>query len=568
MNCIFGDVAYVWGSFYSCQVTSLENSNNNIIITEQIGTHILIKNDNDVKAINIINTITKFIPANLGLLFNLTVFRMYNTQLIKFKAEDFNNMENLEYLDLHSNKLTTIPINAFSNLRKLKQIHLSSNGIEELQNGLFNSNVDMETINVFGNKIKFLGSGIFDRLEKLKKVDMNSNICMAKVYQGTTEILQIKQDMQIQCKHPNDAMDVKLTEISAEIKTEFVEISGMIKKLVKATDESNENNNLRAELIELKKKQKNYEILMNEKLNNLQRENNKLHLELFLAKDLKNEFEIDKSSVRRLDFFNVKCNFEKITEGYSCVTNEFIISHRDMIIKEVIGTHLMSNTNVNVTELKIANTSMLFWSNKIFNTFPAIETVKVHHSNLKQLSKGDFGSCSTLKVLEVQGNEIKTLGDDIFEGEALEQLIVIKMEYNQIEKVSAGTFNGLKKLKMLSLKDNFVTELNLRSFKDVVTLEILILTGNKIKSLDGKLFQFNKQLITLFVDQNELLEVGEDILNYSEVLKNVNFDNNYCFYDNLVGRELYELKFNIKHCCKNPIGSLKVYNCGKRGWDS
>ena len=141
------------------------------------------------------------------------------------------------------------------------------------------------------------------------------------------------------------------------------------------------------------------------------------------------------------------------------------------------------------------------------------------------------------------------------------------MNSNEIVKISTGTFHGLKQLKMLSLKDNLITELQLGTFKDVVMLENLLLSGNKIKFLNGKLFEFNVKLMTLAVDHNELREIGEDILDYSVALKDVDFNGNDCIYQEFKGSEVDDLKFNIKHCCKNPEQRLNVYNCGHRGWD-
>ena len=269
----------------------------------------------------------------------------------------------------------------------------------------------------------------------------------------------------------------------------------------------------------------------------------------------------------KFNSFNINCDFVDISKAYTCVTRDLFIYYKDMELNEVTGTHLMSNKNINVTELIIANSSVLFWANDIFKAFPTLQTLEIHNAQLKELSKGDFYSATKVTVLKVQENEMKFLGDNVFEG-AEEHLTKIYMNSNQIEKVSSGTFHGLKHLKLLSLKDNLITELKLGSFKDVVMLENLILTRNKIKFLNGKLFEYNVKLMTLAVDHNELREVGEEILNYSVVLRNVDFNGNDCIYNEFKVSEVHELKFNIKHCCKNPAEALKVYNCGHKGWEN
>ena len=85
------------------------------------------KNDADVKAIWIHDTNTKYIPLNLGSLFNLIVLSMENTQLVEIKTKDFHGMQDLESLSFWDNKLSSIPLNAFASLTKLSYISLSSN---------------------------------------------------------------------------------------------------------------------------------------------------------------------------------------------------------------------------------------------------------------------------------------------------------------------------------------------------------------------------------------------------------------------------------------------------------
>ena len=170
LKCKFGDEYYfVFGFLYSCVVSSLVNSNNNLMIDGYSGEHEANKNDADIKAIWIYDTNTKYIPTNLGSLFNLTVLRMWNTQLIEIKAEDFHGMQDLEFLSFHKNKLSSVLLDVFATLTKLRLIILGYNQIEELPNGIFKNNLKLEEIYLNDNKIKYLGTEIFHVLKKLNK---------------------------------------------------------------------------------------------------------------------------------------------------------------------------------------------------------------------------------------------------------------------------------------------------------------------------------------------------------------------------------------------------------------
>ena len=79
LNCQFKDGTFhLVGNVYYCSVTSLDNSKNNLTIDGFTGVHVANRNDNDVKGIYIHNTNTKYIPANLGFLFNLTALSLQN----------------------------------------------------------------------------------------------------------------------------------------------------------------------------------------------------------------------------------------------------------------------------------------------------------------------------------------------------------------------------------------------------------------------------------------------------------------------------------------------------------
>ena len=204
---------YLVGTYYACAVTSLENRFKNKIITGYTGQHKPNLNSNDVKAIYIHDTNTKFIPANLGLLFVLTAFYMERTQLWQIRANDFNDMNNLEVLSLYQNELTTLPLDAFSKLGKLRIIILSENYIGELPEGLFSNNRNLEQLYIYNSKIKFVGLTLFDGLKNLFKVDLNSNLCVSKLYEETAVIREIKYHISIYCRNPIYEIDDKFIEI-------------------------------------------------------------------------------------------------------------------------------------------------------------------------------------------------------------------------------------------------------------------------------------------------------------------------------------------------------------------
>ena len=52
------------------------------------------------------------------------------------------------------------------------------------------------------NQIKFIGFELFNGLAKLNIVFLISNDCVDKNYEGSTELIQLKDDIDINCKRP------------------------------------------------------------------------------------------------------------------------------------------------------------------------------------------------------------------------------------------------------------------------------------------------------------------------------------------------------------------------------
>ena len=333
LNCKFRIVQYTVGNYYSCEVISLDNTNNNMVITGHNGVHQSNKNDKDVKGIYIHDTNAKFIPDNLGHLFNLTVFHTGFIQLVEINAQKFIGMSDIEYLYLHGHKLSAIPLNAFTKLTKLKLIDLNKNQIEELPNGIFSNNLNLEQISLYQNKLKFLGSTLFDGLTKLNYVRLKENICINTDYSGLTSIIQLKYDINMKCNLPNDMILYEVEKIHVEIselKTQQQEIfktnqqheemSKIMKKLMKAIEKE------QTERVEMEKEQKLSEAKTHQQ-NKLQEINSNLIIELNKAKrnfiNLQDDFNdfilksLDENFTEEMKFIALKRQFDLAKEQLS-----------------------------------------------------------------------------------------------------------------------------------------------------------------------------------------------------------------------------------------------------------
>lgn len=215
LNCEFVFLEKV----YSCEVTSLENNNNNMTIDGYNGVHNANKSDTDIQVIYIHDTNVKYIPENLGILLNLTLLNIESTDLVEIKANDFKEMQDILFLSLIKNNLTSLPSDVFGMLKLVYFIDLRGNKIEEIPNQLFSNNPNLDSIYFNNNLIKFIGSELFNGLVKLEIVDFYKNVCLSEWYKGPTELIQMKKDIELNCTNPNEIPATTTTTLTTSTTT-------------------------------------------------------------------------------------------------------------------------------------------------------------------------------------------------------------------------------------------------------------------------------------------------------------------------------------------------------------
>ena len=204
LTCDFQDINFQrnYGSYYTCIVTGLENPFNNKTIDGYKGDHEANRTNEDVKFIYSYWTDVDYIPAEMGLLYQITGLFMQFSELKEIEPSSFEGMEELEILDLSSNRLTTLPADCFEDLHKLRIVAFTYNQLEGLPADLFMMNTKLESIDFVGNYITYIAPDLFDFLPKVTFITFHLNFCLNKIYNGTTAIAQIKHDISVNCYVP------------------------------------------------------------------------------------------------------------------------------------------------------------------------------------------------------------------------------------------------------------------------------------------------------------------------------------------------------------------------------
>lgn len=198
---------------YACQVSILNNQDNNLTITGLAGS----EDDLSVTFLSIYGTNATYIPAGLGRTLNITTLQVSRSILKKISKDNFLGMKNLLHLNLNNNQLIFIPSDSFQELKKLEILSLSHNQLTELGNEIFLDNLSLKRIYLQNNRLKFMGFLLFHHLRHLSYVKLSGNVCVNRIYENPSEIETLKDGL-LNCNGLELPESVKLIQCLEETK--------------------------------------------------------------------------------------------------------------------------------------------------------------------------------------------------------------------------------------------------------------------------------------------------------------------------------------------------------------
>ncbi|XP_015109354.1 P-granule-associated novel protein 1 [Diachasma alloeum] len=131
---------------------------------------------------------------------------------------------------------------------------------------------------------------------------------------------------------------------------------------------------------------------------------------------------------------------------------------------------------------------------RIFSGLNVID-LRLGFNDIEELPAGVFGALGQLKSLDLRGNKLTTVSNDVFNH--LPHLQTLNLERNTINRIEPNAFSGLT-LKSLKLNRNALEVLEANVFSDL-HITTLDLSGNSIKDIKPQAFRLLEvQTILLF----------------------------------------------------------------------
>ncbi|KAL7014518.1 hypothetical protein ACKWTF_015981 [Chironomus riparius] len=216
---------------------------------------------------------------------------------------------------------------------------------------------------------------------------------------------------------------------------------------------------------------------------------------------------------------NIECNcgdqnYHAVGSKYYCaVISDFIIDSQNQVqIETLKNSHISGKSDDDDIYFHISTKSIQYFPRGLEKFYKNLKGIVIWHTQVKEIHLEDLKEYPKLTFLNLSGNKIEIIQDDLFDFNP--DLEVIVFENMKLIHIGATTFDSLTKLSTFYLSGNPCT--NESSLKDrTATLKV-------ISSLKSSCIS------------SEFTSLKRKIENLEHISKNLNFANSPIFSQNLI----------------------------------
>ncbi|CAF0842023.1 unnamed protein product [Brachionus calyciflorus] len=474
----------------------------------------------NLTSLNLSSNGLKSIPEQLATEFPKLEFLNLSSNLIKqIDPNLFSKFNALKKLVFKNNQVLTVPEELLSNLKNLESLNLSENKIyfkPYERNDVFNSN-KLKKLKLRENWICFLPDDLFQNLKALTHLDISNN---------QIESISEKNFSKLRCLTHLDLSDNNLYEIPDEFFQSLVNV-----KILNLSKNQIEKVIIQpGEVPHFKKS----------KIESLSLADNKL-------KKLEEEFFNTFSELKHLDL-SVN-ELETLSENFKSL---------DKLEKLILKNNKISDFadksfNVNLKKLNLSKNQLTSVSIAKLNYLNNLIWLDLSENKIVKIPD-DFIKSDVLTHLNLSKNEITSLKPSIFS--KVKYITHLKLNDNKINSLKNGFIKDLIQLNYIDLSGNRLLKIQKNAFKmKSSNLETINLSRNKIFKIDPKSFCDHVNLTVLNLHSNELKSFSNDLLDGLANLNELNLSGNKfqttreeILLNNLASLEKLDLSSNEFNC--------------------
>ncbi len=407
-----------------------------------------------------------------------------NNDLTDLHLDLFEGLTNLETLDLAGNTLTSLHPDLFDGLTSLSRLNLHDNALTSLHPDLFDEVGENLTVRVNNNPLTCISAEILNR----EGISISSSTLMAcpaptvtsATVDGTTLEVNFNEDLASVSGLTNSAFTVKKTPSGGSEEAQV--LSGTPTVSGKKVTLTLSNPVIASDMGTVKV---SYTAPMESDAKLRDAEGNAV-----------------------VNFIDLKV---LNLRGGICSRTEAV---RDAILSKITRTEFcdeVTDTNLRfVFALNITNDEDITeLKSGDFNGLTNLISLNLFGNNLESLHEDLFGDLTRLAILNLNNNALESLHEELFAG--LTSLSRLLISNNELTDLHEELFDGLIKLERLTLDDNSLGSLDQDLFDGLTELDTLYLENNSLTSLHEDLFDGLTKLAGLYLNENELTDLHEDL---------------------------------------------------------
>lgn len=137
---------------------------------------------------------------------------------------------------------------------------------------------------------------------------------------------------------------------------------------------------------------------------------------------------------------------------YKFIATRVISRKVDFSVVRIVGEHLNDNTNEDVEAVSFSNFKLIEFPKNLGYFFPNLKYLSITNCGLTYIYKYDLMGLPHLKHVNLNGNSIKVLPNNLFENNS--KLEAVSLYLNRIEFIGRNIFDSLDHLSYINLKMN------------------------------------------------------------------------------------------------------------------
>lgn len=239
---------------------------------------------------------------------------------------------------------------------------------------------------------------------------------------------------------------------------------------------------------------------------------------------------------------------------YGCLLEHINLDIETNDPVRILGEHVEGRGVLDVKVLEIHDSMINTIPSLIFFQLPNIEALEILRSGTFALEARSFFFANNLRDIRINNNNIpRVTGSPFAYAKNLEMIFLFD---NQIVEIESTVFLGLNKLFHLSIGVNKISQMSAAHFAPLKSLERIYMIQNEIEVVGNDWFGANPLLTDIDIEYNKISSIGSNFLDGLENLDYVLLSNNLCVNKNFKITEDFtidDVRSGLQECFDNFV---------------